>query len=68
MSAGSFCRSPSIVTNTSPADQSMPACSAGVWPKLRRIRTTLTRGSAAASSSSTAKEPSMLPSSMNSNS
>ena len=52
MSAGSFCRSPSIVTSTSPRDQSMPACSAAVWPKLRRRRTTLTRSSRAARSSS----------------
>ena len=47
MSAGSFCRSPSSVTTTSPRAWSKPAASAAVWPKLRRKRITRTRGSRA---------------------
>ena len=45
MSAGSFCRSPSEVTTTSPRAWSNPAEKAAVWPKLRRRRRTRTRGS-----------------------
>src|SRR5437016_1104044 len=44
MSAGSFCKSPSMVMRTSPLDQSIPACRAAVWPKLRRSRTASSRG------------------------
>ena len=55
MSAGSFCRSPSMVTMTSPAEKSMPACRAADWPKLRRRRTTLTCTSRPASVSSAAE-------------
>ena len=36
MSAGSFWRSPSIGTITSPVAWSKPAAIAAVWPKLRR--------------------------------
>ena len=49
-----------MVTMTSPEDQSMPACRAGVWPKLRRNTTSLTWGSCAASSTSSAKDPSHI--------
>ena len=44
MSAGSFCRSPSEVTTTSPRERSKPAEKAAVWPKLRRRSTGRTRG------------------------
>src|SRR5574340_230022 len=63
ISAGSFCRSPSEVTTTSPRERSNPAANAAVCPKLRRNRTALTRRSAASSSSSRARVPSVLPSS-----
>src|SRR5487761_1089091 len=49
MSCGSFCRSPSMNTRTSPRLWSIPAWNAAVWPKLRRKLTTLPRSSAAAS-------------------
>src|SRR5215212_883525 len=45
MSSGSFCRSPSIVTISSPRARERPACIAGCWPKLRLKRITRTRGS-----------------------
>ena len=45
MSAGSFCRSPSIGMMISPDAASKPADMAAVWPKLRRKRMTLTRRS-----------------------
>jgi hypothetical protein len=40
----------------------MPAIIAAVWPKLRRKCTTFTRGSRAASASSSRSVPSVLPS------
>ena len=43
MSAGSFCRSPSIGMTMSPAAWSKPAAIAAVWPKLRRSLISLTR-------------------------
>ena len=42
ISAGSSCRSPSIVTTTSPCACAKPAASAAALPKLRRRRTTRT--------------------------
>ena len=48
MSAGSFWRSPSIGTITSPRAWSKPADMAAVWPKLRRSWTSFRRGSRAA--------------------
>ena len=44
MSAGSFCRSPSEVTTTSPRAWSKPAEKAAVWPKLRRRQDHADRG------------------------
>ena len=63
MSSGSFCRSPSDVTTTSPRERSKPAEKAAVWPKLRRRTTARTRGSSASSASSFSRVPSVLPSS-----
>ena len=53
ISYGSCCRSPSMAMMTSPRAWSKPACSAVVWPKLRRRSTNDTRSSASAIRSST---------------
>ena len=63
MSAGWFCRSPSMVTTMRPRARAMPACMAGCWPKLRLNETTRTRGSAACRRSRMANVPSVEPSS-----
>src|SRR3954468_9319043 len=63
MSSGSFCRSPSIVTTTSPRARARPACIAGCWPKLRLKRTARTRASLACRRSRAANVPSVEPSS-----
>ena len=63
MSSGSFWRSPSIVTITSPRARRKPACIAGCWPKLRLKRTPRTRGSASWRASIRPKVPSVEPSS-----
>ena len=63
MSAGSFCRSPSEVTTTSPRAWSKPAEKAAVWPKFRRRRSTRTRESPASISSRRSSVPSVEPSS-----
>ena len=64
MSAGSFWRSPSEVTTTSPRAWSKPAENAAVWPKLRRSTMARTAGIARPRASSTASVvPSRDPSS-----
>src|SRR4051794_24236174 len=63
MTSGGSCRSPSIITTTSPLECSSAAVSAAWWPKLRDSVTTFTRSSAAAIPSRTAPVPSRLPSS-----
>ncbi len=63
MSAGSFWRSPSIGTITSPRAASIPALIAAVWPKLRRKRITRSSGRSAAARASSAKVRSREPSS-----
>ena len=62
-SSGTFWRSASIVTTTSPRARTSPACIAGCWPKFRLKRTARTRGSAATRRSTTAQVPSLEPSS-----
>jgi hypothetical protein len=64
MSAGSFCRSPSIGTITLPRAWSMPAIIAPVWPTLRLKEMTRNRGLAAAAAINAASVPSLEPSSM----
>src|ERR1700687_5446008 len=61
MSCGSFCMSPSMRTTISPRLLSIPACTAAVWPKLRRKLTTRTCGSWSASSAIFPVPPARLP-------
>src|SRR5438477_7047275 len=63
ISAGSSCRSPSIVTTVSPRAWSKPATSAAALPKFRRNRTTRTLSAALCRRVSAAKVPSDDPSS-----
>src|SRR5438067_1729129 len=63
ISAGSSCRSPSIVTTVSPWAWSKPATSAAALPKFRRSRTTRTFSWALCRRVSAAKVPSDDPSS-----
>ena len=65
ISAGSSCRSPSIVTTSSPAASPKPASSAVALPKFRRRRTTRTLSCASWSRVSAPKVPSVEPSSTN---
>jgi hypothetical protein len=67
-SAGSSCRSASMVAITAPVDSRMPIASAAALPTLRRSRTARSCGSVADSSVSTRQVPSVLPSSMTSTS
>src|SRR5581483_1693774 len=62
-SSGGFWRSPSIVTTIDPRARASPACIAGCWPKLRLRRTPRIRASSSCSRSTTAKDPSVEPSS-----
>src|SRR6266566_3556035 len=63
ISAGSSCRSPSIVTTISPCAWSKPATSAAALPKLRRRRTTRTLSSELCNLVNAEKVPSAEPSS-----
>src|SRR3989440_7101322 len=63
ISAGSSCRSPSIVTTVSPRAWSKPATSAAALPKFRRSRTTRTFSAALCRRVSAANVPSLEPSS-----
>src|SRR5262245_47931902 len=63
ISAGSSCRSPSIVTTVSPCTWSNPARSAVALPKLRRRRTTRTLSTPECRRVSAANVPSVEPSS-----
>src|SRR5262245_28041702 len=65
ISAGSSWPSPSIVTTMSPAACANPACSAAALPKLRRSRTVRTFDRSSCRRVSTAKVPSVEPSSTN---
>src|SRR2546423_10588745 len=62
ISAGSSCRSPSIVTTVSPRAWSKPATSAAALPKFRRSRTTRRFSAALCRRVSAANVPSMEPS------
>src|SRR5256885_4082530 len=63
ISAGSSCRSPSIVTTVSPRAWSKPATSAAALPKFRRSRTTRTLSAALCRRVNAANVPSLEPSS-----
>ncbi len=52
-----------MVMTTSPREWSKPALMAAVWPKLRRKRTTTTRGSPSAARAASSKVSSAEPSS-----
>ena len=63
ISCGSSCRSASSVITSSPRAWAKPALRAAALPKLRRNRSPVTRGSAAAKRRITSHEPSVEPSS-----
>jgi len=60
MSAGSCCRSPSMLMTISPRAWSKPAARAPVWPWLRRSFTQTTRGSRRTRARMAPTEPSVL--------
>src|SRR5580693_4922112 len=63
ISLGSSWRSPSMVMISRPCEKSKPAESAAALPKLRRSRTSLTRGSRSCAARTSAAVPSREPSS-----